>query len=83
LAKALKKMKYHIIGWSLWSKDTVLKDGPLFDRLIKSVKPGDIILFHDTKPQTAEVLEKFIIFARDNSYIFERADKLLNIEPYE
>jgi peptidoglycan-N-acetylglucosamine deacetylase len=83
LARALKNMKYDIIGWSLKSKDTVLRDGPLFDRLIKRVKPGDIILFHDTKAHTAEVLDKFIIFAGENNYSFERADRLLNIEPYE
>ena len=83
LARAVKKMKYNIIGWSLRSKDTVMKDGPLFDRLKENVKPGDVILFHDTKMQTTAVLEKFIIFARENGYNFERADKLLNIEPYE
>jgi peptidoglycan-N-acetylglucosamine deacetylase len=83
LARALKKMNYHIIGWSLWSKDTVLKDGPLFDRLITNVKPGDIVIFHDTKAHTAEVLDKFIIFARENNFSFERVDRLLNIEPYE
>lgn len=83
LARALKKMKYHIIGWSLRSKDTVLRDDRLFERLIKGVKPGDIIIFHDTKAHTAEVLDKFIIFARENNFSFERADRLLKIEPYE
>jgi peptidoglycan/xylan/chitin deacetylase (PgdA/CDA1 family) len=83
LARALKKMKYHIIGWSLRSKDTVLRDDRLFERLTKRVKPGDIIIFHDTKAHTAEVLDKFIIFARENNFIFERADRLLKIEPYD
>jgi peptidoglycan/xylan/chitin deacetylase (PgdA/CDA1 family) len=83
LASALKKMKYHVIGWSLRSKDTVLRNDQLFERLTKKVKPGDIIIFHDTKARTVEVLDKFIIFAKENNYCFERADRLLNIEPYE
>ena len=83
LASVLKKMKYYVVGWSLRSKDTVLGDDQLFERLTKKVKPGDIIIFHDTKTQTVEVLDKFIIFAKENNYSFERADRLLNIEPYE
>lgn len=83
LARALKEMKYHIIGWSLRSKDTVPGDDRLFERLIKWVKPGDIIIFHDTKAQTVKVLDKFIIFAREKNFSFERVDTLLKIEPYE
>jgi len=83
LARVLKKMKYHIIGWSLRSKDTVLQRDRLFERLTKRVKPGDIIIFHDTKENTPAVLDKFIIFAKENNFSFERADRLLKIEPYE
>jgi peptidoglycan-N-acetylglucosamine deacetylase len=83
LASALRKMKYHVIGWSLRSKDTVLRVDQLFERLTKRVNHGDIIIFHDTKAHTVEVLDKFIIFAKENNYSFERADRLLNIEPYE
>jgi peptidoglycan/xylan/chitin deacetylase (PgdA/CDA1 family) len=83
LADVLKKMKYHVIGWSLRSKDTVLQHDRLFERVTNKVKPGDILIFHDTKAQTAEVLDKFIIFALENNYGFERLDRLLKIEPYE
>lgn len=83
LARALKKMKYQIIGWSLRSKDTVLQRDRLFERLKRRVKPGDIIIFHDTKENTPGVLDKFIIFALENNFSFERADRLLNTEPYE
>jgi peptidoglycan-N-acetylglucosamine deacetylase len=82
LAGALKKFNYSVIGWSLKSKDTILNEEDLLKRLMKKLKPGDIILFHDTKPETVAILEKFILFAIENNFKFERADKLLNIEPY-
>jgi peptidoglycan/xylan/chitin deacetylase (PgdA/CDA1 family) len=84
LARALRKKNYHIIGWSLRSKDTVIKnEDRLFERVTGRLKPGDIILFHDTKSQTVTVLEKFIKFAKENDFSFERLDKILGIEAYE
>jgi peptidoglycan/xylan/chitin deacetylase (PgdA/CDA1 family) len=83
LARALKKMNYHVIGWSLRSKDTIIKkEKLLFDRLTKRIKAGDIVLFHDTAYHNFNVIELFIIFAKENNYRFERPDKMLNIEAY-
>lgn len=84
LARAMQKMDYHIIGWSLRSKDTSIKDEYLlFNRLVKRLKAGDILLFHDTRSITANVLELFIKFALENNYRFERLDNILQIEAYE
>ena len=84
LASALRKMNYHIIGWSLRSGDTVIKkENLLFDRLTKKLKAGDIILFHDTQFQSVRVLDKFIEFAKANDFRFERPDKILKIDAYE
>jgi peptidoglycan-N-acetylglucosamine deacetylase len=84
LAKALTKKNYHVIGWSLRSKDTVIKnEEKLFNRIVKRVKPGDVILFHDTQNHMVNVLGKFIKFAKEKGFIFERPDKHLGIEPYE
>jgi peptidoglycan/xylan/chitin deacetylase (PgdA/CDA1 family) len=84
LAGIVKKMNYHVIGWSLKSKDTVIcEEEKLFNRLTKKIKPGDIILFHDTQPHIIEVLDKFIKFAKENNFTFLRPDRLLNIEAYE
>lgn len=84
LARALKKMNYQIIGWSLRSKDTVIKNGDfLVKRLTKRVKSGDIVLFHDTTNHVAGVLDTFIKFAKENNYRFERPDKILNLKAYE
>jgi peptidoglycan/xylan/chitin deacetylase (PgdA/CDA1 family) len=84
LARALAKKKYHVIGWSLRSNDTVIKDEEkLFERVKKMVKPGDIILFHDTQKHTVDVLKKFIRFAKEERYSFERLDTHLGINAYE
>jgi peptidoglycan/xylan/chitin deacetylase (PgdA/CDA1 family) len=84
LARALRKMNYHIIGWSLWSKDTVIKDEDLlFERLKIKLGTGDILVFHDTRSHMVAVLDKFIKFAKENKYRFVRVDNLLHIEAYE
>jgi peptidoglycan/xylan/chitin deacetylase (PgdA/CDA1 family) len=84
LARALARKKYHVIGWSLRSKDTVIKDEEkLLERVKKMVKPGDIILFHDTQKHTVDVLKKFIRFAKAEGYSFERLDNHLGIKAYE
>jgi peptidoglycan/xylan/chitin deacetylase (PgdA/CDA1 family) len=84
LASALGRKKYYVIGWSLRSKDTVTEDeNLLLGRVTGKLKPGDIILFHDTKSHMVNVLEKFIKFAKENDFRFERLDKHLGIEAYE
>jgi peptidoglycan/xylan/chitin deacetylase (PgdA/CDA1 family) len=84
LAKAIRKMNYHIIGWSLKSNDTVIKDKQkLFEILQRRLGTADIILFHDTSLHIIPVLDKFINFAKENNYRFVRLDELLQIDAYE
>jgi peptidoglycan/xylan/chitin deacetylase (PgdA/CDA1 family) len=84
LASVIKRKGYYVIGWSLKSKDTVIKDDELlFMRLVKKLSKSNILLFHDTMKVTTLVLDKYIKFAKEKNYRFERADHLLNIEPYE
>jgi len=84
LVCAVNKIGYSVIGWSLKSKDTVIKnENRLFRRLENRLDKGNIILFHDTISVTAKVLDKFIDYARGQNYRFERLDYLLKIEAYE
>jgi len=47
--KKIKEMGYKIILWSLNSKDWVTFDDKYMIRyLVKNIRPGDIILFHDS-----------------------------------
>jgi peptidoglycan-N-acetylglucosamine deacetylase len=84
LARVLKKSGYLVIGWSLKSNDTKTTGREkLLKRLVTKIRSGGIILFHDDRILTAEVLREFISVARGKNYTFERPDRLLNIEAYE
>ena len=59
IAKAVRKLNMEAVGWSIRSLDTVKNKKTVLKRINKA-KPGDIILFHDTKSQTLEILEEFL-----------------------
>jgi peptidoglycan/xylan/chitin deacetylase (PgdA/CDA1 family) len=83
LARVIRKLGYHVIGWSLKSRDTVTRDSQvLLDRLMKNVKSGDLLLFHDTKPISTEVLLPFITYLKSEKYKIVRPDQLLKLEAY-
>jgi peptidoglycan/xylan/chitin deacetylase (PgdA/CDA1 family) len=83
IARALKAMSHISIGWSLKSRDTVVKDEIyLLNRLITHVKNGDIILFHDNKPWVVKLLVTFIPYMKNKEFHIERLDGFLNIEAY-
>lgn len=84
LARVVKRLRYHVIGWSLKSGDTVAGDAQvLLEKLAGKVKNGDLILFHDTKPILRDVLPIFITFLKSENYRIVRPDQLLKLEAYE
>lgn len=83
LKKAIQKNKFIPIGWTIRSMDTVTKDArKLLAKVTGSLKPGAIVLFHDTSKTTLDVLPIFIQEVRERGYAIVRLDKLLNLEPY-
>ncbi|HRN57640.1 MAG TPA: polysaccharide deacetylase family protein, partial [Agriterribacter sp.] len=83
LKKAIEKNSFITIGWTVRSMDTVAKDSrKLLAKVTGSLKPGAIVLFHDTSKVTLDVLPAFIQQARQKGYAIVRLDKLLNLEPY-
>jgi peptidoglycan/xylan/chitin deacetylase (PgdA/CDA1 family) len=80
LVTVLKSNNYKVVGWSLRSKDTVIKDkDKLMNRLRSGLKEGDIVLFHDRLEYMTDVLENFINLAKSRGYSFERPDLILNL----
>ena len=81
--KALLNGNYIPVGWNIRSMDTVIKDEKkLLTKVISAIKPGAIILFHDTSKTTLAVLPGVIEYARNKGYEFVRIDKLINQEAY-
>jgi len=84
LARAVRSLGLLSIGWSLKSRDTAIDDLDLLvRRLKKKVKPGDLILFHDTQEIVPEVLSRFIQYLQEEGFEIIRPDHLLKIEAYE
>jgi peptidoglycan/xylan/chitin deacetylase (PgdA/CDA1 family) len=83
LKKAVYAGGYVPIGWNIRSMDTVVKNGEkLLEKASSRLKPGAIVLFHDTGSQTVSILEEFISRVKDQGYEIVRLDKLLKLEPY-
>jgi peptidoglycan-N-acetylglucosamine deacetylase len=83
IAKALKNFNFHIIGWSLRSFDTIHEPERVIKKVTNNVKAGDIILLHDNRFNTIDVLRSVLEFLHSNNFGMVRVDELLNIEAYE
>ncbi|HRG07788.1 MAG TPA: polysaccharide deacetylase family protein, partial [Cyclobacteriaceae bacterium] len=83
IAEAIGQGKYQLIGWSIRSFDTIIRDQyKLYKRITRSLKGGDIVLLHDYSEITIQVLPRLIQYAHQNGLVFVRLDELLNEEPY-
>ena len=83
ITKALKHTKHHVIGWNIRSLDTVKKDEKkILNRITKNIKPGAVILLHDSQEITVRVLEQLLLFLQENNYQSVTIDTLFNIEAY-
>jgi peptidoglycan/xylan/chitin deacetylase (PgdA/CDA1 family) len=84
LAKAASALNYHLIGWSVRSFDTTKDSVQIITRRVQSqIKPGAIILFHDSSDKTIEALKQTLSFAKQNGYKIVSVERLLKIEAYE
>ncbi|MCW3117762.1 MAG: polysaccharide deacetylase family protein [Chitinophagaceae bacterium] len=83
LKKAVIKGNYIPIGWNIRSMDTVIKnEQKLLEKVTRLLKPGAVVLFHDTAKATPGMLSAFIRQVKDSGYEIVRLDKLLKLEPY-
>jgi peptidoglycan/xylan/chitin deacetylase (PgdA/CDA1 family) len=83
LKNAIVKGNYIPIGWNIRSMDTVINnEEKLLNKISSAIKPGAIILFHDTSKTTLAVLPAFISYVKTNGYEIMRLDKMLNLNPY-
>jgi len=83
LASAIKRRKFTPVGWNIRSFDTRTKDKKkLLSRITGQLKPGSIILLHDSMEITAVILPELIKQIESRGYKVDRLDKMLNINAY-
>lgn len=83
LAAASGALDYSIIGWNIRSLDTTgKKENEIAERVIRRIKPGALILFHDTSAKTVAVLKQTLNFAKQNGFKVVSTEELLKIPAY-
>lgn len=84
IGRAIKKTGHKVIGWNIRSLDGGTKNQNLiFNRIIKRVSPGGIVLLHDTAPHSVLVLEQFLQFLQQHNYQIVSIEELLHLKAYE
>ena len=84
IRRALKITGHKVIGWNIRSLDGGTKNQNLiFNRIIKRISPGGIVLLHDTASHSVLVLEQFLQFLQNQNYQVVSVEELLNLKAYE
>lgn len=89
--KQIKSMGYETILWSLNSKDWVtFHDKQITSYILRYIRPGDIILFHDSggvfrpeggsRTQTVKTISRLAGKLREKGYRFVTISELLNLQ---
>jgi peptidoglycan-N-acetylglucosamine deacetylase len=81
--RALEITGHRVIGWNVRSYDAIINsENIVLKGILRNLKPGDVILMHDTNEQTVEILEQLLLFLRSNNYRPVRVDTLFKIDAY-
>ena len=84
LKKAVMMGGFISIGWSIRSYDTVIKNQHrLLNKIISALKPGAILLLHDSSETTVTILPELLKAIRQQGYQIVRLDKMVNLNPYD
>ncbi len=84
IARASKALNYQVIGWNIRSLDTTNDtEEKIAKRVISQIKPGAVILFHDTSEKTAQVLKQTLNFAKENGFKIVSTEELLGVQAYD
>lgn len=82
IAKETLALNYKMVGWSVRSLDTVLKPDRMRLRVMKQIGPGKVMLFHDNRKNTIEILPQIIEECMENGYEFVGIEEVLGLKPY-
>lgn len=80
IGRAVRATNVSVIGWSLRTMDTRVKNpSKWLDKIIQSTQKNDIVLFHDTQAITAEHLNHYIVECKNRGIEFVSKDSLKNV----
>ncbi|HLW39297.1 MAG TPA: polysaccharide deacetylase family protein [Brumimicrobium sp.] len=79
--RAIQETKHIVVGWNIRSLDTSINNEKrIFNRIKRKIKPGSIILLHDTSKKSINVLEQLLIYLEQEEYKSVTVTELLNFE---
>lgn len=80
-----KDMGYQTIFWSLayvdWNQDSQPTHEEAFDKLLKRVHPGAVVLLHNTSKTNGEILDELLTKWEEMGYSFKPLSELPKKEP--
>lgn len=83
IKRAIKALQLQSIGWNKRSLDTTSRSQDIiFKRVTTDLKPGDVILLHDTSQKTVDTLEQLLLFLQKQNLKSVSIDTLFNIKAY-
>lgn len=79
IAKSLKNTGHQPVGWSLRSFDALLtSEENIFKRITTKLKPGQVILMHDTQTRSYAVLKRLLLYLDKHNYNPVRLEELFD-----
>jgi peptidoglycan/xylan/chitin deacetylase (PgdA/CDA1 family) len=83
LARVLHKTGLISVGWSLRSFDTIKHGDKVLRKLKRQLKAGDVVLLHDNRKDTPEILASFLPWLSEKHFEVVGLDELFNLKAYE
>ncbi len=85
IAAAIREGGYQTVGWSVRAFDTrgYVSRKRIRKRLLRQLHPGAVVLLHDRCGGADELVESFIVAAKEKGYEIVGLDELSNMWVYE
>jgi peptidoglycan/xylan/chitin deacetylase (PgdA/CDA1 family) len=84
ISAALRSTEMNSIGWSIRSLDTTKRtQKQILSRVKSRAKEGEVILLHDNRAGSPELVEQLLLFLRDQGLRSVKVEEILDIRPYE
>ncbi|MBW8358933.1 MAG: polysaccharide deacetylase family protein [Weeksellaceae bacterium] len=81
IAAAIRKTGKKSIGWNIRSFDTAISDEKkILKRILPKIKPGSVILLHDTSDKSYRVLQEILLFLERENYRSVTVSELFNFK---